>query len=369
MRYLFINSVAGFGSTGRIAVETCRELMAQGHECTLAFGRKKENCDDVPTVRIGSDLSCRLHGLESRLLDDQGCGSRRATRRFLAWVKAYDPDVIWLHNLHGYYINLEELFGYLRTCGKQIRWTLHDCWSFTGHCAYFDAVGCDKWRQLCHHCPQKGTYPKSILLDGSRRNYEGKKALFTGIPNMTLIVPSQWLQRRVKESFLKEYPVEIHYNQVNREVFRPTPGDFREKYGLEGKKVLLGVANVWEERKGLRDFVALSKLLDNSYKIVLIGLSSQQLRTLPKEILGLPRTNTIGELAEAYSAADVFVNPSLEETFGMTTLEATCCGTPAVVYRDTACEEIAETYGGMAVERGAEHLLSAIQTLTKEEKT
>lgn len=367
MKYLFINSVAGFGSTGRIAGDACRELIAQGNVCTLAFGRKQEGYEDVPTVRIGSDLTCRLHGLRSRLLDDQGFGSRAATRRFLDWVKVYDPDVIWLHNLHGYYINLEELFGYLRTCGKKILWTLHDCWSFTGHCAYFDMVGCDEWKTGCHSCPQKGAYPKSILLDGSRRNYERKNALFTGIPNLTLIVPSQWLQRRVEESFLKGYPVEVRYNRVNREIFKPTPGDFRERMGLKEKKILLGVASVWEERKGLKDFIALSRLLDDSFKIVLIGLSREQIQALPKEILGLPRTKTVQELAEAYSAADVFLNPSLEETFGMTTLEASCCGTPAIVYRDTACEEIACRFGGLAVEQGAEHLLRAVLTLTKEE--
>lgn len=367
MKYLFINSVAGFGSTGRIAGDACRELIAQGNVCTLAFGRKQEGYEDVPTVRIGSDLTCRLHGLRSRLLDDQGFGSRAATRRFLDWVKVYDPDVIWLHNLHGYYINLEELFGYLRTCGKKILWTLHDCWSFTGHCAYFDMVGCDKWKTGCQSCPQKGAYPKSILLDGSRRNYERKNALFTGIPNLTLIVPSQWLQRRVEESFLKGYPVEVRYNRVNREIFKPTPGDFRERMGLKEKKILLGVASVWEERKGLKDFIALSRLLDDSFKIVLIGLSREQIQALPKEILGLPRTKTVQELAEAYSAADVFLNPSLEETFGMTTLEASCCGTPAIVYRDTACEEIACRFGGLAVEQGAEHLLRAVLTLTKEE--
>lgn len=368
MKYLFINSVAGFGSTGRIAADKCRELIAQGHTCTLAFGRVKRNCDDVPTVQIGSGLDYKLHGVRTRLLDDQGFGSKGATRAFLRWVQDYDPDVIWLHNLHGYYIHIGELFTYLRTCGKKILWTLHDCWSFTGHCAYFDFAGCDKWKQGCHHCPQKGTYPQSLLLDGSRRNYEKKKALFTGIPNLTLTVPSKWLEKRVKESFLRDYPVEVIYNEVNREQFQPTPGDFREKYGLQGKKILLGVASVWEERKGLKDFVALKQLLDDRFQIVLIGLSEGQIRTLPEGILGLPRTDSVKALAEAYTAADVYVNPSVEETFGLTTLEAHCCGTPAVVYQDTACEEIAEQFGGIAVPKGAEHLYEAILRLTQEEK-
>ncbi len=368
MKYLFINSVAGFGSTGRIAVEKCRELRQQGHECTLAFGRIKANCGDVPTVQIGTALDYRIHGIRNRLLDDQGFGSREATRRFLRWVREYDPDVIWLHNLHGYYIHIGELFSYLRTCGKKIIWTLHDCWAFTGHCAYFDYVGCDKWKTGCHHCPQKGEYPQSLLLDGSRSNYEKKKALFTGISNMTLTVPSHWLRSRVEESFLREYPVEVIYNEVNRDVFKPTPGNFRREHGLEDKKILLGVASVWDRRKGLNDFVALSKLLDERYKIVLIGLTPEQIKALPENILGLPRTNSAEALAEAYSAADVFVNPSVEETFGLTTLEAQCCGTPAVVYENTACQEIAEAFGGIAVAPGAEHLKDAVVALTKEDK-
>ena len=367
MKYLFINSVAGFGSTGRIAAEKCRELMAQGHECVLAFGRDKANCDDVPTVQIGTSLDFKLHGVRNRLLDDHGFGSKAATRRFLNWVQQYDPDVIWLHNIHGYYIHIGELFRYLHSCGKKIIWTLHDCWAFTGHCAYFDFAGCDKWKSGCHDCPQKGSYPASMVLDNSRSNYEKKKALFTGIPNLTLTVPSYWLESRVKKSFLRDYPVEVVYNTINTDIFKPTPGDFRKKHGLEDKKIILGVASVWDERKGLKDFLALSELLDGNYQIVLIGLTREQIASLPAAILGLPRTNSMQELAAAYTAADVFVNPSAEETFGMTAMEARCCGTEAIVYQDTACEEIVNQVGGIAVPKGAAHLYAAIQTLTKEE--
>lgn len=366
MKYLFINSVAGFGSTGRIAADQCRELMREGHRCVLAFGRNKANCDDVPTVQIGTALDYKVHGLRCRLLDDHGFGSKGATRRFLEWVREYDPDVIWLHNLHGYYIHIGELFSYLKSCGKEIHWTLHDCWAFTGHCAYFDMVGCGKWKTGCHHCPQKGAYPASVGLDGSRRNYEEKKRLFTGIPNMTLRVPSRWLKDRVQAGFLGEYPVEVVYNTIDRTIFKPTPGDFRKKHGLEGKKVLLGVASVWDERKGLKDFKALSRMLEEEYRIVLIGLTEQQISRLPGNILGLPRTNSLTELVQAYSEADLFLNPSAEETFGMTTLEALCCGTEAVVYRDTACEEIVEIFGGLAVPRGAENLYDAVIKRTKE---
>ena len=369
MKYLFINSVAGFGSTGRIAAEKCRELMKEGNVCVLAFGRDQANCDDIETVRIGAPFDYKFHGVRSRLLDDHGFGSRAATRKFLQWVKEYDPDVIWLHNVHGYYIHIGELFGYLRTCGKKILWTLHDCWTFTGHCAYFDFARCDKWKTGCCDCPQKGSYPASLFLDNSKSNYEIKKRLFTGIPDLHLIVPSYWLESRVKQSFLKEYPVEVVYNTINTEIFKPTPSNFRQEYGLEGKQIILGVASVWDARKGLQDFLDLARLLEDRYKIVLVGLSPAQIASLPEGILGLPRTNSMQQLAEIYSAADVYVNPSTEETFGMTAMEARCCGTEAIVYENTACEEIVNQFGGIAVPRGPEHLLTAIHKLTEEEKS
>lgn len=366
MKYLFINSVAGIGSTGRLAAEQCRQLKSQGHSCVLAYGREAANCDGIVTHPIGNKLSYQLHGLRCRLLDDHGFGSRRATLEFLDWVRRFDPDVIWLHNVHGYYIHLGLLFDYLRSSGKTIYWTLHDCWSFTGHCAHFSYVGCDRWKTGCHHCPQKGIYPKSILRDNSAWNYQKKRELFTGIPNLTLILPSHWLESRVAESFLQDYPRQVVHNPIDREIFRPTPSDFSSRWQLEGKKIVLGVASVWGERKGLEDFLALAKMLPEGYKIVLVGLNQKEMAALPREILGLPRTNSLQALAEIYTAADVYVNPSPEETFGMTTLEARCCGTPAVVYEDTGGEEVVRQYGGLAVPRGPEHLLEAILELTKE---
>lgn len=360
MKYLFINSVAGVGSTGRIAADKCRELMREGHDCVLAYGRTCGNCDDITTVRIGSDLDFKIHGVMNRIFDNHGFNSAAATKRFLKWVRDYDPDVIWLHNIHGYYIHVGLLFEYLRFSGKKIIWTLHDCWSFTGHCAYFDYVGCSKWKTGCEKCPQKKNYPASLLVDGSRENYETKKYHFTGIPNLTLQVPSQWLADRVRVGFLGEYPVEVVYNTVNREVFRPTPSDFREKHDLRDKRMLLGVANIWEERKGLKDFVALAKLLDDRYKIVLVGLTPEQSRNLPSNMLCLPRTDNIRQLVEIYSAADYYINPSVEETFGMTTLEALYCGTIPIVYQGTACEEIVREFGGIAVPSGAENIYRAV---------
>lgn len=339
MRYLFINTGAGYASTGRIAAEKCRELMGQGHECTIAYGRDKVNCDDIPTIRIGTPWDYRLHGVQTRLFDNHGFGSEAATKKFLKWVKTYDPDVIWLHNVHGYYIHVGLLFEYLRYCGKKIYWTLHDCWSFTGHCSHFDFVGCEKWKTGCFDCPQKKEYPASLLMDNSRENYETKRYHFTGIPNLTIVVPSHWLAAQVKESFLGEYPVEVVHNTINTDIFKPTPGTFRQKYDLEGKIILLGVASVWGERKGLSDFIRLAEKLKEDTKLVLVGLTEEQSRQMPDTVLCIPRTNSPRELAEIYSAADYFLNLTYEDTYPTVNLEARACGTKVICYHTGGCPE------------------------------
>lgn len=339
MKYLFINVVAGVASTGRIVEGQCRELMRAGQECRIAHGRTAKNCDGIDVYFIGSDWDHKLHGLSARLLDNQGFCSAKATEKFLKWVKEYDPDVIWLHNLHGYYLNVELLFDYLKTSGKKIYWTLHDCWSFTGHCTYFDFVGCDKWKTGCSACPQKKAYPACYGLDGSRRNYEKKKEIFTGVPNMTLITPSKWLAGLVKESFLNAYPVEVVYNKINRDIFQPTPGDFRERHGLTEKFLVLGVASVWEPRKGMDHFVKLAGMLDDRYRIVLVGVTPEQAKGLPGNVIPIARTNSAKELAEIYSAADVFVNPTLEDNLPTVNLEAVACGCRVVTFDTGGCGE------------------------------
>lgn len=350
MKYLFINSVAGVGSTGRIAAQQCRDLQAQGHTCLLAYGREKANCDDIKTLAIGAPLDYRLHGVQTRVFDRHGFGSKRATRAFLQQVKAYAPDVIWLHNIHGYYINIELLFQYLKTCGKKIYWTLHDCWAFTGHCTHFDFIGCDRWKTDCFQCPQKGEYPKSFVFDNSKNNYQRKKAAFTGVPNLTLIVPSQWLGNLVKQSFLQEYPIEVRYNTIDTTIFKPTESNFREKYNLLDKKIVLGVASTWTPRKGLQDFFKLAQMLDDSYRIVLVGLNDAQMQNLPKNIIGIKRTNSLQELAEIYTAADVFVNPTYEDNYPTVNLEAQACGTPVITYDTGGARETVNGVG--VVEKG-----------------
>ena len=363
MKVLLINSVCGIGSTGKIVGALAEEFASQGHEAVIAYGRDGTVPEKyLPYAhRIGSDLGVKVSALRTRLLDDHGFANEAATRQFLKWAEDYDPDLLWLHNLHGYYIHVGLLFDWIKSRPHmQVKWTLHDCWAFTGHCAHFAFAKCERWKQGCHNCPEKGNYPASVVLDSSRKNYLRKKNAFSGVQDMTLIVPSHWLETLVKQSFLGDYPVEVRHNSINTDIFKPTHGNFRQKYGLENKKLILGVASVWTDRKGYGDFLKLRQLLGEDCVIVLVGVNDQQRKNLPKGILGIPRTHDARELAEIYTTADVYVNPSREETFGLTTLEAISCGTPAVVFRETACEEVVNQYGGVAVAQNHHAILDVL---------
>lgn len=344
MKILHINSVCGVTGTGRIVADLYNAAVNRGHECRIAYGEHKyENAPgNMQTIEIGTLMDCNLHALKTRLLDMQGFGSRAATKKFLEKVDEYDPDIIHLHNLHGYYINIKLLFQYLKQRESKVVWTLHDCWPFTGHCVYFQNIGCERWKDGCHHCPLTREYPASFGIDRSSQNYVQKKELFTGLKDMTLLVPSRWMEKRVRQSFLRDYKIKVVYNGIDLNVYKPIQSDFRQKYGLEDQFIVLGVANVWEERKGLRTFLELAEILGPEYRIVLVGLSREQIEKLPKGILGFPRTDTAVELVKIYTAADVFVNPGREETFGLTVAEAMACGTWPVVYEDTACAEVVE---------------------------
>ncbi len=355
MRILLINSVCGIRSTGRICTDIADKLSAEGHEVKIAYGR-----EEVPekhqkyAVKIGSNMDQRLHGIRTRLLDEHGFASKKATEKFLQWADAFNPDMVWLHNIHGYYINIELLFTWIKKRpDMQVKWTLHDCWAFTGHCSYFTMVKCEQWKTHCSYCSQKARYPSSILKDNCENNFDRKKAAFTGVKNIALITPSQWLANLVKLSFLGEYPVEVHYNTIDTTVFKPTPSDFRAKYALQNKKIILGVASVWDERKGLGDFIKLSEIIGDRYAIVLVGLSEKQIKKLPQKIIAISRTNSAKELAKIYTAADVFFNPTYEDNYPTVNLEAEACGTPVVTYRTGGAPETIHRDDSVVIDVGA----------------
>ncbi|NBH72679.1 glycosyltransferase [Clostridiaceae bacterium] len=361
MKILMINVVCGIRSTGCICTNLAEELEKQGHQVKIAYGR-----EEVPpkyqkwAIRIGSNLDVGLHGIKARFFDAVGLGSKKATKRFVEWMKEYDPDVIHLHNLHGYYINIEVLFDYLRNCGKKIIWTLHDCWAFTGHCTYFDYENCEKWKMACEKCPKSNDYPKRWVMDNSRKNYNLKKKILTQIPNMRIITPSQWLTNLVKQSFLKEYAVQVIYNGIDTTIFKPTDSELRKKYNLEDKKVILGVSAVWEKRKGLDVFNELADMLPNDYRIVLIGIPRSLKKKLAKNIIAIPRTNNQKELAEFYTMADVYLNPTYEDNYPTTNLEAIACGTPVITYNTGGSGESAILYGCVVNEKNVDSIRAGI---------
>ncbi len=353
MKILFINVDSGYGgSTGRIVNDLYREAVVAGHEALILYGREFDPNAGVRAIKITSRANVYIHAALSRLTDRTGFYSRRATERAIREIAAFDPDVIHLHNLHGYYINIKILFRYLCACGKPVVWTLHDCWAFTGHCSHYSAAGCERWLTGCHHCPQKKTYPKSALADASQRNYRDKKALFCGLPNLTIVTPSAWLRDEVKKSFLGGYNTRVIYNGIDLATFCPTESALRESAGLNGKFVILGVANVWSGRKGYSDFLALAEKMEEDFRIVMIGLSDEQMQRLPKNCIGIRRTANQSELAAWYSMADVYFNASCEETMGLTTLEALACGTGVITYDKTAVPEVADKNCGIVIPCG-----------------
>ena len=351
MKVLMVNSVCGIRSTGRICTDLAELIEGAGYECKIAYGR-----ESVPAkyekfaLRIGSKLSVYAHALRARILDEAGFGSKTATRKLIRQIKEYGPDIIHLHNLHGYYLHLGEFFKFLKEYNKPILWSLYDCWSFTGHCAHFDFNGCEQWKQGCVKCKFKQEYPTS-LLSRSAKNYQKKKELFLGLPNLQIIVPSLWMKRMVGDSYLHAYPIRVLPNGIDSQAFGFTKSDFKTKYAIEEEFIVLGVSSFWTQMKGLDVFNRLAEDLDEKkFKIVLVGKAEEG--SLSDKILHIPATNNIKELCALYTAADVFVNPTLQETQGLTTVEAFACGTPAIVFNSGGAAECVDETCGVVVERG-----------------
>lgn len=324
-------STFSYKAAGNIMMNLHRAMMKNGIDSYVVWGRGRKAENDHEYF-MDDSWGVKLHGVYTRITDKTGFASTLSTRKLLNWLDEIEPDIIHLHCIHGYFINISLLFTYIKEKNIKVIWTQHDCWAFTGHCAYFDACGCEKWKTGCHDCEQLTTYPASRLMDNSKWNWKTKKELFTGA-NVTVVTPCEWLSELVKISFLREYPIRVIYNGIDTNVFKPTKSYFKKKNEIEAKKMILGVASEWTERKGLRDFIELDEMLDKKeYVIVLVGVSKKQVENLPKDIIALNRTNNIKELVEIYSAADVYFNPTYEDNFPTTNLEATACGTPVITY-------------------------------------
>lgn len=367
MKLLQINGSANYGSVGKDAEGIGKAAIERGWESYIAYSRKM-NPSISKLINIGNKWDNYCHGIKARIFDADGLGSKHATKNFIKVVDGIDPDLIILHNIHGYFLNYPLLFQYLQQRGTQVIWSLHDCWPFTGHCAYFVMADCMKWQNECNHCSLLNTYPVSWGYDGSCRNFRFKKKKFCSLDRMKVVAVSDWLKGLVGQSFLNIYPISRIYNGVNTEIFKFS------KSGNDmwpGKKILMGVAEKWTKRKGLFDYIRLAQKLPKEYMIVLVGHieSNSFVDSLPPNILHIDRIEGRREIAKYYTRADISMNLSYQETLGLTTIEAMACGTPCIVYNATASPELVTPDTGLVVKVGdIEDILKAIKILSVRDK-
>ncbi len=345
MRVVQINLTARQGGTGRVCYGISQALTENNIENYTLFS--SGNSQNPYEIKYTSDFRRKINALISKVLGNYGFNSHLMTKKLISHLKKLKPDIVHLHNLHAHNVNLKMLFSYFKK-NPQIKlfWTFHDCWSFTGYCPHFDMVGCEKWKASCGECPQKKQY--SWFFDKSKKLYKRKKELFTGL-NLTIITPSKWLANIAKQTFFKDYEIKVINNGVDLNVFKLTESNFRESYKLQGKHIVLGVADGWNERKGLDVFISLSKCLSNDYQIVLVGTDDKIDELLPENIISIHKTHNAQELAKIYTASDVFVNCTREETFGLVNIEALACGTPVVTFNTGGCPECIDDSCGVVV--------------------
>lgn len=347
MKIVQINSVCGSGSTGKICVAISKLLSKKNIENYILYASGKSN---YPLgIRYMTSFDVKLQSLKSRILGNYGFNSKRATKRMLKELDKISPDIVHLHNLHGHNVHLDVLFSYLKRKKIKIFWTFHDCWAFTAYCPHYDMIECDKWKtDGCKNCPEKRR--RSWFFDRSQYLFEKKKQLFTGL-NLTIITPSQWLADQVKKSFLSKYEVKVINNGIDLSVFCPRESKFRHNYHIEDKFIVLGVAFDWGIKKGIDVFVELSKRLDERFQIILVGTNECVDKRLPENIISIHRTQNQTELAEIYTVADLFVNPTKEESFPTTHIEALACGTPVLTFDTGGCSEMLDETCGYVVEK------------------
>lgn len=344
-----INTTLNSGSTGRIAEQISLMAEHRGWDCYIAHGGRYVNKSHFKSIQISSKVDNIIHAFEGEYLGRHGLGSTLSTKKFLRRIDEIKPDIVHLHNLHGYYVNIEMLLSYLAEKNTPVVWTLHDCWSFTGHCTHFENYGCYKWKTQCEKCPLLMTQYKSRLFDRSKKNYLIKKRLYSSMENLTLVPVSYWLGNLLPESILGNHSIRVIRNGIDLSLFKPTENDVKSKFNISSeKKLILGV--VASGFKGKKEFIELSK--NPCYQVVVVGVNREWMNGVPNNMICVERTNSQKELAEYYSAADIFVNPTYDDTFPTTNLEAQACGTPVVTYRAGGSPETIDENTGIAVERG-----------------
>lgn len=347
MKIVQINATAQSGSTGNICCAVSKLLNENNIENYIFYSL--DNSNEKNAIKYLSKSNIKLQALQSRIFGNYGFEAKNATKKLINYLEEIKPDIIHLHNIHSHNCNLELLFNYIRTNNIKTFWTFHDCWAFTAYCPYFDMIGCDKWKTKCKNCPQYKEF--SWFFDKSQYIFDQKKSSMQNL-YLTIITPSQWLAGLVKQSFLKEYPVKVINNGIDLSIFKPINNDIKVKYNCENKYLILGVAFGWGKRKGLDVFVELFKRLDrNKYKIMLVGTDEHIEKDLPDNIISIHRTKNQNELAEIYSAADLFVNPTREENYPTVNMESLACGTPVLTFDTGGSPEIIDETCGIVVEK------------------
>lgn len=363
MKVLQINQNYNIGSTGHIMKEINDVARARGYDgymlCAYSHGGDQGL---YVTEKLLMPVAVRKNILKHRLSGLSGYSSVFSTKKAIRWIETVNPDIIHLHNVHGNWINLRLLFDYIKGKNVPIIWTLHDCWSFTGRCSHFESFNCYQWRDGCRKCPSLDVYPTSYFFDFSRKMWRDKKRWLTGFRNLTIVTPSEWLANYVKQSYLASYKTVVINNGIDLTHFNIT--DNKSRYlSNEERKVVLGVASSWTQWKGLDDFIKLYSILEKSkYVIVLVGLNDKQYNSLPNGIVGIKKTQSVIELAELYSMASVFVNPTYQDNYPTVNLESIACGTPVITYNTGGSIESVPDKVGMIVEKGdIKGLASAIE--------
>lgn len=346
-KLLQINECLNF-STGKITQQIGELAIANGWESWIAYsGREPELPSKSKLIRVGNFFISCLHYAEDKLLDNEGVASRLETKKLIKKIDEIKPDIVQLHLLHDHWLNYRILFRYLAKKNIPVVWTQHDQWATTGHC-YYNLVGCERWKEECHDCPLSKWY----CLDRSRRNFRLKKTLSNSIPSLTIVAVSEWLAGIMKQSIFKNRSIEVIHNGVDLEVFQPVFSNCLDKYSLQNEKYVIAVATIWTAAKGFEDFLKIRKILSSDIKIVLVGLSQSQIASLPDGIIGIPCTQNQMELVQLYSGAQALVSLSGSETFGMTIAEALACGTPAIVYDNTAQPDLIDENTGRVIQNG-----------------
>ncbi|MBQ8768971.1 MAG: glycosyltransferase [Oscillospiraceae bacterium] len=351
MKVVQINAVYGVGSTGRIALDIAGELRRQGHESYVFWAIDCREDENAHLIRVGNTLDHKLHALLRRIDGKQGWHSKAATRKVCRELLRIKPDVVHLHNLHSNYIHLPELLRFLGEHKIPTLITIHDSWMFTcGFCAHYFYHNCDQWTKGCTSCPAVGSGKRRA----GAKMFRIKEDLYSRIPDLAVNGVSQWTTEAAARGMLKTAKISrCIYNWIDTQLFKPqtNAAEVRKKYGIPAHhKLILGVSQGWSENKGLKEFLQIADELRDCATVILVG-----------EDCGIPKRenlNCIGftdnrqTLIDLYSAADLFVNPSRAETFGLVTAEALSCGTPVVAYDNSGSRELVAPQCGALVPDG-----------------